>query len=290
MRIVVLTDVHANLPALDAALTAIRQHGYDLLVHMGDAISIGPFPAECLDTLLALPRTRLVMGNHDTWFVLGLPTPQPAWMSHGEVQHQRWTHTQLDPALRAVVAGWPYVLAETFEHIAITFLHEQITARQEFLPIMQQPTVTDLDRAFAPYPGALIFYGHDHPFSNIQGRARYINPGSLGCAPTAEARYCLIDIAHGRWTVEHRSVPYDDRSLYNAFEDLEPQQMGRSRALRKSIADAAWTQLIEYMSNKAEEGEHQLVHYLPDGQVYAEWTLSIRKVDTMLGTEILRRR
>ena len=38
-----------------------------------------------------------------------------------------------------------------------------------------------------------------------------------------------------------------------AFEDLEVQQMGRSRGMRKSIADAAWTQLIEYTSTKAEE-------------------------------------
>jgi putative transposase len=38
-----------------------------------------------------------------------------------------------------------------------------------------------------------------------------------------------------------------------AFEELEPQQMGHSRGMRKSIADAAWSQLIEYTSNKAEE-------------------------------------
>ncbi len=55
MRLVVMTDVHANLPALDAAPTAIAHHGYDLLVHTGDAISIGPFPAECLARQRALP-------------------------------------------------------------------------------------------------------------------------------------------------------------------------------------------------------------------------------------------
>ena len=38
-----------------------------------------------------------------------------------------------------------------------------------------------------------------------------------------------------------------------AFEELELQQMGRSRGMRKSIADAAWKQLIQYTCNKAEE-------------------------------------
>ena len=123
MRVVVLTDVHANLPALNAALSAICHQGFDLLVHTGDAISIGPFPAECLDILLALPRTRLLMGNHDAWFVHGLPTPQPTWMSDGEVLHQQWTHAQLNPALRTVVAQWPYVLTETCEQVGLAFLH-----------------------------------------------------------------------------------------------------------------------------------------------------------------------
>jgi putative transposase len=44
-----------------------------------------------------------------------------------------------------------------------------------------------------------------------------------------------------------------------AFEELEPQQMGRSRGMRKSIADAAWTQLIEYTSTKAEEAGRTIV-------------------------------
>jgi IS605 OrfB family transposase len=44
-----------------------------------------------------------------------------------------------------------------------------------------------------------------------------------------------------------------------AFEELEPQQMGRSRGMRKSIADVAWTQLIQYACNKAEEAGRTVV-------------------------------
>lgn len=45
-RIVIITDVHANLPALEAALAAIRADGATAIYHIGDAIGIGPFPAE----------------------------------------------------------------------------------------------------------------------------------------------------------------------------------------------------------------------------------------------------
>ena len=104
MRIAVITDVHANLLALEAALHAIQAEGYDALFHTGDAIAIGPYPAECLDLLLSTPNIQFVSGNHETYFVEGLPSPQPAWMSDGEVAHQQWTHAQLDPQMRLVLA------------------------------------------------------------------------------------------------------------------------------------------------------------------------------------------
>lgn len=82
-RIAVITDAHANLPALDAALAAIRGDGVAAVYHTGDAIGIGPFPAEVLDRLLHEPRMRSVMGNHDAWFAFGLPCPRLARMGEG---------------------------------------------------------------------------------------------------------------------------------------------------------------------------------------------------------------
>jgi len=66
-------------------------------------------------------------------------------------------------------------------------------------------------------------------------------------------RFRREDFAHKR-----------SRELVNSyqlitFEELEPQQIGRNRGMRKSIADAAWTQLIEYTSNKAEEAGRTVV-------------------------------
>ena len=46
MKIAVLTDVHGNLPALQIAMRAIRRERCDAVFHTGDAIGIGPFPAE----------------------------------------------------------------------------------------------------------------------------------------------------------------------------------------------------------------------------------------------------
>ena len=67
MKIAILTDVHGNLPALQVALRAIRREGADAIFHTGDAIGIGPFPAECLELLLSTSGMNLICGNHDAY-------------------------------------------------------------------------------------------------------------------------------------------------------------------------------------------------------------------------------
>jgi len=219
MKIVVITDVHANFPALEAVLTSIKDEGYDALFHTGDAIGIGPYPAECLELLLNTPNTHFVMGNHESYFVNGLPTPQPAWMSDGEVQHQHWTHACLDPQMRSVLAEWPYLLEHDFEGVRTAVVHYGLDPSAEgFQPIIKNAAAADLDRMFALHDAALIFYGHDHRASDLKGRARYVNPGSLGCYSQAIARYCVVDFHRGQYRVEHRGAPYDDAELLKTFE------------------------------------------------------------------------
>jgi predicted phosphodiesterase len=86
--------------------------------------------------------------------------------------------------------------------------------------IIQQPQPADLDHLFAAYTSTsdLIFYGHHHPFSDLQGRTRYVNPGSLGCYHEAIARYTLLEVEQGQWTLSHRSVAYDAAGLWQTFE------------------------------------------------------------------------
>ena len=223
MKIAVLTDAHANLPALEAALAAIRGEGCEAIYHTGDAIGIGPQPAECLDLLLGTPGLRCLMGNHDAWFAFGLPEPRPAWMSEGELAHHRWVHARLDPALRPVVAAWPWLLEEQFEGLPVSFLHyARAPAGADFADIAAEPTTGDLDRLFAPCRGRLVCYGHHHAASDLAGRARYVSPGALGCSTEPVARFIILQVEEdGRYTLEHRAVPYDDAGLFRAFEERD---------------------------------------------------------------------
>jgi predicted phosphodiesterase len=226
-RIAVITDAHANLPALDAALAAIRDDGAEAVYHTGDAVGIGPFPAEVLDRLLHEPRMHLVMGNHDAWFAFGVPSPLPPWMGKGELAHQRWVRAQLDPALRPVVAQWPWAIEEDIEGVPVAFVHYALdeTGRGFAEPVLE-PEPAALDRLFRPRRARLVFYGHLHypsPFTpDIIGRARYVNPGALGCSPEPLARYALLEVDHdGACRLAFRAAPYDPGPLFAAFAERE---------------------------------------------------------------------
>lgn len=226
-RIAVITDAHANLPALEAALAAIRADGATAIYHTGDAIGIGPFPAEVLDRLLHTPSLHLVMGNHDALFAFGLPDPLPPWMSEGELAHQRWVHAQLDPALQSVIASWPWVIEENLAGKRICFVHYGLDETgHDLIPVVPQPGPVDLDRLFARHGAQVVFYGHDHRpgamTSEDAGRAWYVNPGTLGCGSEPMARYALWEIDRdGGQRLTLRAVRYDPEPLFRAFEERE---------------------------------------------------------------------
>lgn len=215
----VLTEAHANQPALEAAIRAIEAERCEALVHTGDAIGIGPFPAETLDLLLGA-HIELLMGNHDSWFARGIPDPRPAYIDDNEYEHQLWTPSMLDPTLREVVGRWPRVVEREFDGTGVRFLHYALDeSTKRFKTVARHPSGAELDPLFAPGHANLVFYGHDHRSADVQGLARYVNPGSLGCFDKPLARYCVVDFRLGGYSVKHHGVEYDAAPLAGALVD-----------------------------------------------------------------------
>jgi putative phosphoesterase len=228
MRIVVITDLHANLPALQAVLDAIHREGYDQVVHTGDTIGIGPHPTECLAELLDVPNIHLLMGNHDAWLVDGFPEVMPEWVGRdafaGQLwtqvqENAHWTHAQIGAQLRSRVAAWPLEIKREIEGVHLTFQHYALKSNgKELKPLVHNPTAANLHGLFEAPDSDILFYGHVHGRSDIAGRTRYVNPGSSGCHAEATARYCVAEFRPGGCTIAHHSVPYDDRPLFQAFK------------------------------------------------------------------------
>lgn len=65
MRYLVLSDVHANLPALEAVITHARARGFDDVMFLGDAVGYYPYADEAVQLLIDLNPSVRILGNHD---------------------------------------------------------------------------------------------------------------------------------------------------------------------------------------------------------------------------------
>jgi putative phosphoesterase len=221
-KIVVITDIHANLPALEAVLKTIQIEGYDALIQTGDVIGIGPYPLECLDLILSTPRTENIKGNHEVYFVNGVSNSPLGNISPSEVQHHRWTHACLTKEHKSMIANWPFLIKHEFEGVRAAFMHSGLgESGHDIQGIPRNANGVDLDKLYASHGADLVFYGHRHEDSDKQGQARYVNPGSLGCNHVATARYCTVEFKHGHYQVDHHLVAYEDAGLLNAFEERQ---------------------------------------------------------------------
>lgn len=204
-RIAVLSDIHGNLPALEAVLADVTDMGIDLLVFNGD-IADGPFPVETLELLHSLSHRALwVKGNGDRWLVEAFdgtfrPTGGPAddlvqWAASllGR-EHRDLLHSaQMTASLAVPGLG------------SVGFCHA--SARSDNEMVLVDSTISHLRDAFAGLSEQTVVVGHSHmPFDRLFDRRRLVNTGAVGM-PYGHAGASWAMIADG--TVTLRRTGYD---------------------------------------------------------------------------------
>ena len=103
MRIGLLSDVHANLFALRAAVARLRAEGVDAWVCAGDLVGYGPHPNECVETIAELEPT-CVAGNHELMLLGALPDTRAGWLARHSID---WTRGVVRPDVRSYLAALP---------------------------------------------------------------------------------------------------------------------------------------------------------------------------------------
>ena len=164
MRILLLSDIHSNLEALDACLAAAPS--CDLVVNLGDVVGYGASPNEVIDRCLGIGKT-FVRGNHDK-AVSGLMDLHDFNPIAG--LSALWSREQLTPEHMEWLRGLPQGPVRVKEIVGAQFVHGSPLDEDEYV-------VTQRD-AFEPLlsGGAQItFFGHTH----LQG-------GFLGKGPMSE--------------------------------------------------------------------------------------------------------
>lgn len=220
MRIAVVSDVHANLAALEAVLRhAEERQALDEVWSMGDLVGYGPQPTDCL-TLLRRYPFHSVTGNHDLAAVGGMDTRD---FNPTAAAANRWTARRLTPDDTAFLRDLP----ETLVRDTLTLVHGSlrwpvweyiVSAEAAIGHFKRQETPysfvghTHVPRVFEEVPGRkqpIIFPLSDEDELELGERRLIINPGSVGQPRDGDPRaaYAVFDTDE-RVVFLHR-VPYD---------------------------------------------------------------------------------
>ena len=227
MRLLVLSDLHANATALSAALSACEGQ-WDQAVCLGDVVGYGPDPNDVIDRVRDLVRA-IIRGNHDKAACgLGdLEDFNPVARCAVE-----WTRRQLRPENLRYLAELP---AGPMQMNGVTLVHGALHDEDEYVFVPEQ-AVDGLLVA----PGAVTLFGHTHiqggfsfrsagpemiplrmPLADtgfvelrLEYTARYLlNPGSIGQPRDGDTRAAFAIVDSNRSVVQFWRVPYDIGSV-----------------------------------------------------------------------------
>ena len=225
MRIAVLSDIHANLPALDAVLADAG--AVDAVWHLGDVVGYGPDPDAVVERLRSIGAEG-VRGNHDAAACGG---SEIDWFNPEARRAMEWTRAAIAPA----TVDWLTALPERRTVGGVDLVHG--SPRE---PIWEYVTTAGVARANLELLGTAIgLHGHTHiPVAwvadagrielirgvrdgtlELRGRRALINPGSVGQPRDGDpdASYMLLDPDAG--TVQWRRVSYAVASVQAAMRD-----------------------------------------------------------------------
>jgi len=220
MLLALLSDVHANLPALEAALADARRHRPDAYLFAGDMVG-GPGNIEAIDCLRSLPGW-LIRGNGDTYMVrLWQGDAPPEWRTRKQFAFLRWYAGQLRDADYPFLAGLPEERTVAVDGLApIRLAHGSPGGPNR--GIYPRQNGKQVAQALARMDEPVLIVGHTHEQwqAEVDGRL-VINPGAV-CGPcdgTVGAQYALLRWRNGRWQAELKKVDYNIAAVRQAFVD-----------------------------------------------------------------------
>jgi putative phosphoesterase len=216
-RVAVITDVHANLPALEAALERIEALGIESVYCGGDLVGYGPHP----DGVCALIRDRgipTIYGNYDFAIArdmddCGCSYVTPADRELGE-RSVAWTLAHTGEASKAFMRELPFDLRFAVGASAVHLVHGSPRKVNEYL--FEDKPARLFERLAAAEDADVLVFGHTHkPWVRSYGRVRFVNCGSVGKPKDGDPRgaFAVLDARSGPLEVTIERVEYDAEAV-----------------------------------------------------------------------------
>jgi predicted phosphodiesterase len=222
MRRAVISDIHANLEALQAVLERIKEQEVEEILCLGDSVGYNADPNECLDILRSMNVT-CVLGNHDA-SAAGLEEPED--FNPLALTAVLWTRERLTPDNKQFLADLPrerksgsLLLFHGAIHDTDRYLLYREDAVENFRLLAETPEVTigffghtHIRAALSSQKGVISFQLVPEELKVQSGHHYLINPGSVGQPRDGDPRASFLVYDDRRARITFHRVAYDIRA------------------------------------------------------------------------------
>jgi len=208
-RVAIFSDVHANLPALQAVLDEIDAAGIDRLYCGGDLVGYGPHPNEVC-ALLEERAIPTIYGNYDHAIArdeedCGCAYITPHDRELGQLSVE-WTLANTSQASKDYMRDLPFDLRFDVGRRSVHLVHGSPRKVNEYL--FEDKPASLYERLAAAEDADVLVFGHTHkPWTAEFGGVLFVNSGSVGKPKDGDPRACWVEL-RGDDVIYHR-VPYD---------------------------------------------------------------------------------
>ena len=238
MKVALLGDVHANLPALEAVLVHARQNNIDVIWNLGDFVGYGAFPEEVIQ-VLRTHQALSILGNYDRK-VLKVKKKAAEWQARKLPEKWlafQWSYDHLSQARREYLGSLPEQIRLTMDGRRVLLVHGSPSSREEHLtPATPEQRMEEL----AEGAGVdMILCAHSHiPFARQAKGTWFVNPGSVGRPDDGDARasYAILDFSAGEFQIEFCRIAYDTARAVAAIHQAHlPESFARMVLLGRNL-------------------------------------------------------
>jgi putative phosphoesterase len=240
MKVALIGDVHANLPALEAVLAHAHQRGVERIWNVGDFVGYGAFPDEVVRRL-GQEHALSIVGNYDLK-VLKFKKKQDKWRkSKHPVKFLafQWAHDHLSRESRKHLRSLPREIRLQAEGLRILLTHGSPASDEEPLtPGTPEEHLRELARMA---DADVIICGHSHqPFAREVDGVWFINTGSVGRPDDGDPRACyaILQVGPELLQVRHYRVEYDVERAVAAIRERKLPEVFARMTLRGRNLDA----------------------------------------------------
>jgi len=219
MRIALIGDVHANLPALEAVLADAHERGVEAIWNIGDFVGYGAFPDEVVKRLQQ-EEALSIIGNYDIK-ALGVKKKKKK-RKDGKVPEKwlafDWAHDNLSKSSRKYLSSLPKEVRLEFEGKRILLTHGSPAANDEY--IGTNTSAKRLEELAELADANIVISGHSHrPFKEKFVDVWFINTGSVGRPDDGDPRACyaIMQLRPNFFQLRHYRVEYDVKQAVKAI-------------------------------------------------------------------------